>query len=134
MDLIIGKTSTLCSHTPTTTAGSSYTKTTNSTKNIYQEPSEILSQWLGALESKSSIYWYQYTESDDVFDNHISNNNNNSSTTCKSIAHRDTELIAAITENCNHGPVCYFCRYSYTFIKKSLYVIKEDNLKYNYYI
>lgn len=29
---------------------------------------------------------------------------------CNSIAHRDTELLVALTENCTHGPVCYFCR------------------------
>lgn len=67
------------------------------------ESADILSQWLGALESKSSLYWYQYSESEDrVLD----------MSPCRSIAHRDSELIAAITENCtHHGPVCYFCRY-----------------------
>lgn len=29
---------------------------------------------------------------------------------CKSIAHRDSELLVALSENCSHGPVCYFCR------------------------
>lgn len=29
---------------------------------------------------------------------------------CNSIAHRDTELLVALTENCTHRPVCYFCR------------------------
>lgn len=29
---------------------------------------------------------------------------------CKSIAHRDSELLLALTENCSLGPVCYFCR------------------------
>ncbi|XP_071057371.1 FH1/FH2 domain-containing protein 3 isoform X1 [Onthophagus taurus] len=28
---------------------------------------------------------------------------------CKSIAHRDSELLVALSENCSHGPVCYFC-------------------------
>lgn len=66
------------------------------------EPSEILSQWLGALECRSSLYWYHYSEAEDVFE---------MSPTCKSIAHRDSDLIAAIAENCTHGgPVCYFCR------------------------
>lgn len=29
---------------------------------------------------------------------------------CNSIAHRDSELLLALTENCSLGPVCYFCR------------------------
>lgn len=63
-----------------------------------QESTDILSQWLGALENKSSLYWYQYSDNEEF------------EKPCKSIAHRDSELIAAITENCNHGPICYFCR------------------------
>lgn len=37
-------------------------------------------------------------------------------TECKSIAHRDSQLLLALTENCALGPVCYFCRY----IQKSI--------------
>lgn len=33
-------------------------------------------------------------------------------TECRSIAHRDSELLVALTENCALGPVCYFCRYN----------------------
>lgn len=30
---------------------------------------------------------------------------------CRSIAHRDSELLVALSGNCSHGAVCYFCRY-----------------------
>lgn len=29
---------------------------------------------------------------------------------CRSIAHRESDLLLALTENCTLGPVCYFCR------------------------
>lgn len=32
-------------------------------------------------------------------------------TPCKSIAHRESDLLVALSENCTLGPVCYFCRY-----------------------
>ncbi|KAH1010672.1 hypothetical protein HUJ05_004929 [Dendroctonus ponderosae] len=31
-------------------------------------------------------------------------------TPCRSIAHRESDLLLALTENCTLGPVCYFCR------------------------
>lgn len=37
---------------------------------------------------------------------------------CKSIAHRDPELLVALSENCSHGAVCYFCRYGNSEILK----------------
>lgn len=30
---------------------------------------------------------------------------------CHSIAHRESDLLVALSENCTLGPVCYFCRY-----------------------
>lgn len=29
---------------------------------------------------------------------------------CRSIAHRESDLLVALSENCALGPVCYFCR------------------------
>lgn len=33
-------------------------------------------------------------------------------TPCNSVAHRDADLLVALTGNCSLGPVCYFCRYN----------------------
>lgn len=113
--------------------------------------SDLLSQWLNSLETRSSLFWLHYVEcnynqknagkkdfcedSDEGEELSLTNSsdsgleNSNSFTDndtddkdsnknlpilpeCKSIAHRDSELLLALTENCSHGPVCYFCRYN----------------------
>lgn len=42
-------------------------------------------------------------ENDDVF-------SAETTLSCHSIAHRESDLLVALTENCTLGPVCYFCR------------------------
>lgn len=111
----------------------------------YNSSTDLLSQWLNSLETRSSLFWLHYAECnfketnfcddyDDEGDLSLTNSsdsgleNPNSFididtddsnknvpilSECKSIAHRDSELLLALTENCSHGPVCYFCRYNY---------------------
>lgn len=113
--------------------------------------SDLLSQWLNSLETRSSLFWLHYVEcnlnektviknggfegeeesdegelsltnssdsglensnsfTDNDTDDKDSNKNVPILSECKSIAHRDSDLLVALTENCSHGPVCYFCR------------------------
>lgn len=117
---------------------------------------DLLSQWLNSLETRSSLFWLHYVEcnfkdgdssgtnkiqydqesdegaasltnsseytdsglencnslTDNDADDKESSKNVSVVPECKSIAHRDSELLLALTENCSHGPVCYFCRYT----------------------
>lgn len=104
------------------------------------ESSALLSQWLNSLESRSSLFWLNYIDDDgddddeteDVKEKRANSLESTEATTsedtddslsdesnsldmfltapCRSIAHRDSDLLVALTENCTLGPVCYFCR------------------------
>lgn len=104
-----------------------------------QNSTHLLSKWLNTLETQSSLFWLHcigcnnQAEVDDFqtkdLEGSLSSNEGTDSliddqsvfseafedtalglTECKSIAHRDSELLVALTENCSLGPVCYFCR------------------------
>lgn len=102
-----------------------------------QNSTHLLSKWLNTLETQSSLFWLHCigcseTEEDDFEgkpEGSLSSNEGTDSlvddqsvfsegsedaalgvTECKSIAHRDSQLLLALTENCALGPVCYFCR------------------------
>lgn len=115
--------------------------TYNTQSDVDYTSSDLLSQWFNSLETRSSLFWLHYVEcnnfceesdeselsltnsSDSGVDNtnccyDIDDKDTNKNvpvltTECKSIAHRDSELLVALTENCSHGPVCYFCRYNF---------------------
>ncbi|CAG9840225.1 unnamed protein product [Diabrotica balteata] len=105
------------------------------------ESVDILSQWLHALETRSSLFWLRYLgagfNEDEVEDCEEKRAHSLGSTCssfsdtdadnvdeceedfggdvfalppCKSIAHRESDLLVALSENCTLGPVCYFCR------------------------
>lgn len=102
------------------------------------ESSALLSQWLNSLESRSSLFWLNYIDDDgdededDIKEKRANSLESTEATTsedtddslsdepnsldmflmtpCRSIAHRDSDLLVALTENCTLGPVCYFCR------------------------
>lgn len=93
----------------------------------------LLSQWLNSLETRSSLFWLRYVDDDEKVANSLESTEASTSTsedtdadhvddyledvhevfskTCRSIAHRESDLLLALTENCTLGPVCYFCRY-----------------------
>lgn len=104
-----------------------------------QNSTHLLSKWLNTLESQSSLFWLHCIgcnnqADEDEFERKgpegsLTSNEGSDSlgddqsvfsegsedaalglTECKSIAHRDSELLLALTENCSLGPVCYFCR------------------------
>lgn len=103
-----------------------------------QNSTHLLSKWLNTLETQSSLFWLHCIGcnegEEDEFEGKpregsLSSNEGTDSlvddqsvfsegfedsalgvTECKSIAHRDSELLLALTENCSLGPVCYFCR------------------------
>ncbi|KAK9886767.1 hypothetical protein WA026_018417 [Henosepilachna vigintioctopunctata] len=99
--------------------------------------SDILAQWLDSLESRSSHFWHfcnfddgprqekransvesmeattsestdgDYGEECSLEGDHTSSFL--SMEPCRSIAHREPDLLVALSENCSLGPVCYFC-------------------------
>nr|CAH7745162.1 unnamed protein product [Callosobruchus chinensis] len=94
---------------------------------------ELLSKWLTSLETKSSLFWLHYLDSDfekekranslestegtlsdtDVDADETSEEFGSAesvTSSCRSIAHRESDLLVALSENCTLGPVCYFCR------------------------
>lgn len=103
---------------------------------------DLLSQWLNSLETRSSWFWLHYIDADlsadeaehekranslestdgtlsdtdgeniDDGDGHDQNVDDVFCPPCRSIAHRESDLLVALTENCPLGPVCYFCRYA----------------------
>ncbi|CAH0547380.1 unnamed protein product [Brassicogethes aeneus] len=103
------------------------------------ESADLLSQWLNSLETRSSLFWLHYidgdlpSEEDDEKKEQRANSLESTSTTasddiegdndneyvadkdffaiapCRSIAHRESDLLVALSENCTLGPVCYFC-------------------------
>lgn len=103
-----------------------------------QNSRHLLSKWLYTLEAQSSLFWLPCIgcseAKEDEFDGKVpegsltSNEGTDSLgddqsvfsegsedaafgiNECKSVAHRDSELLIALTENCSLGPVCYFCR------------------------
>ncbi|CAH1986015.1 unnamed protein product [Acanthoscelides obtectus] len=93
---------------------------------------ELLSKWLTSLENKSSLFWLHYLDSDferekranslESTEGTVSDNEDEPDETCeefgsaesvisscRSIAHRESDLLVALSENCTLGPVCYFC-------------------------
>lgn len=89
----------------------------------------ILTQWLSSLEIRSSFFWLRYDDDHDKVNNSLEsteastsedtdadhvddffNSDDIENFTCRSIAHRESDLLVALTENCTLGPVCYFCR------------------------
>lgn len=106
---------------------------------ISEEPITFqLNHWLECLEERSTFYWV-FSEEDYRLENcskranslsdcdsvdRLTLNSLNSSenfdedfekleelfTPCNSIAHRESDLLVALSENCTLGPVCYFCR------------------------
>lgn len=104
-----------------------------------QNSTHLLSKWLNTLETQSSLFWLhcigcnqpeeEEFEQAKLPEGSLSSNEGSESlgddqsvfsegfedaalgvSECKSIAHRDSELLLALTENCSLGPVCYFCR------------------------
>lgn len=100
-----------------------------------QNSTHLLSKWLNTLENQSSLFWLhcigcnRQGDEDEAREGSLSSNEGTDSlgddqsvfsegfeeaalgvSECKSIAHRDSELLLALTENCSLGPVCYFCR------------------------
>lgn len=103
-----------------------------------QNSTHLLSKWLNTLETQSSLFWLhcigcKQAEEEEFErkapEGSLSSNEGTESlgddqsvfsegsedaalglTECKSIAHRDSDLLLALTENCSLGPVCYFCR------------------------
>lgn len=99
--------------------------------------SEILTQWFDSLEFRSSHFWHfcnlndedrkekransvesmeattsESTDGDYGEENSLEGDHCGflSVEPCRSIAHRETDLLVALSENCSLGPVCYFCR------------------------
>jgi hypothetical protein len=88
----------------------------------------MLAQWLNSLETRSSLFWLHYVDDDDKLANSLESTEASTgddtdhaddylddvhdvfAPTCRSIAHRESDLLLALTENCTLGPVCYFCR------------------------
>ncbi|KAJ3660864.1 hypothetical protein Zmor_005293 [Zophobas morio] len=89
----------------------------------------LLTQWLNSLETRS-LFWLHYIDDDDKranslesteastsedtdadhMDDYLDADDDIFAPTCRSIAHRESDLLLALTENCTLGPVCYFCR------------------------
>lgn len=98
----------------------------------FKSSSDILSQWLNSLETRSSLFWLRYHENDEESEKRANSLESTDGTlsdtdsetvddevdcsdvfpiaTCRSIAHRESDLLVALSENCTLGPVCYFCR------------------------
>lgn len=100
--------------------------------------SHLLSRWLDSLETHSSLFWLRcegIAENPDELDlldgecegeELLGEEDGGDSgvgskgdlreleefgmAPCTSIAHRDSDLLVALTENCTLRPVCYFCR------------------------
>ncbi|XP_063910662.1 FH1/FH2 domain-containing protein 3 isoform X4 [Zophobas morio] len=88
----------------------------------------LLTQWLNSLETRS-LFWLHYIDDDDKranslesteastsedtdadhMDDYLDADDDIFAPTCRSIAHRESDLLLALTENCTLGPVCYFC-------------------------
>lgn len=117
------------------------------------ESVDILSQWLHALETRSSLFWLRYLgaglnedqddreekranslgSTDSSFSD-IDNDNIDESEEdfgsdvfavppCRSIAHRESDLLVALSENCTLGPVCYFCRLVLFLIRMYIFLL-----------
>ncbi|XP_017772966.1 PREDICTED: uncharacterized protein LOC108560052 [Nicrophorus vespilloides] len=77
---------------------------------------DLLTQWLDSLETRSSLFWLHYVECNSRSSSSEASEDAEKECSscspivqCKSIAHRDSGLLLALTENCTLGPVCYFC-------------------------
>lgn len=103
--------------------------------NYKRQSADLLSQWLNSLETRSSLFWLRYIDNEFNDEEHEKRANSLESTDgtlsdidvedieddvdcsevfpipqCRSIAHRESDLLVALSENCTLGPVCYFCR------------------------